>query len=59
MVLGQFLLQLQTTASRELDIEHQTARGVWTLARQKLVRRGKRLDVQPRRAEQITQTLAR
>ena len=56
--LGQFLLQIKTTESRELDIEHQAAGGVWTLAGQKLVRRGKRLDVQPRGADKIAQTLA-
>jgi hypothetical protein len=38
LALRQFLLQLQPTQARELDIEHQTARAVWTLASQKLVR---------------------
>jgi hypothetical protein len=31
MTLGQFLLQLEPTEARELDIEHQTARSLWTL----------------------------
>jgi hypothetical protein len=32
MALGQFLLQIETTAARELDIEHQATGSVGTLA---------------------------
>jgi hypothetical protein len=38
MALGQFLLQLEPTQARELDIEHQAAGGRWPLVGQKLVR---------------------
>jgi hypothetical protein len=58
LALRQFLLQLQPAQARELDIEHQAAGGLGTLAGQKLVGGGKRLDVEPRRAEKIVQTFA-
>jgi hypothetical protein len=38
LALRQLLLQLQPAQARELDIEHQTAGAIWTLAGQKLVR---------------------
>src|SRR5262249_28694974 len=58
IALGQFLLQIQPTQTGEPDIEYQAAGGLWTPAGQKLLCGGKGLDVEPRRAEQIAQTLA-
>jgi hypothetical protein len=59
LALRQFLLQLQPAQARELDIEHQAARGRWPLVGQKLLGGGKCLNVEPRRAEKTLQTLAR
>ena len=58
MDLGQFLLQIKPTEARELDIEHQAAGGIRTLAGQERLRRGKGLDIEPRRADEIAQTFA-
>ena len=35
--LGQFLLEIKTTPARELDVEHQAARGLWPAASQELL----------------------
>src|SRR5581483_2277193 len=53
--LGQFLLQVKTADAGQAHIEHQAMGALPVRACQELWRRGKRLCVEPRRAEKISQ----
>src|ERR1700679_3158526 len=53
----QIALQIQSTQSGELNVQHQTARHVGSPGGEKRLRRGKGLDLEPRGSQQPPQRL--